>query len=38
MMRRLFIESSFFSKELKQLINNNKITEIDYKRFQEQRA
>jgi hypothetical protein len=36
MMRRLFIESSFFSKKLKQLINNNKITEKDYKQFQEQ--
>ena len=35
-MRRLFIESSIFSKEIKRLIKENKITEEDYKKFQEQ--
>jgi len=34
-MRRLFIESSIFSRELKGLINDNKITDAEYKQFQE---
>ena len=34
-MRRLFIESLFFSREIKQLIKENKISEDDYKKFQE---
>ena len=35
-MRRLFIESSIFSKEIKHLIKENKISEDDYKNFQEE--
>ncbi len=34
-MRRLFIESLIFSREIKQLIKENKISEDDYKIFQE---
>ena len=34
-MRRLFIESLIFSREIKQLIKENKISEDDYKKFQE---
>ncbi len=34
-MRRLFIESTSFSKEIKHLIKENKISEDDYKQFQE---
>jgi hypothetical protein len=34
-MRRLFIESSIFSKGIKRLIKENKISEDDYKKFQE---
>lgn len=35
-MRRLFIESSIFSREIKRLIKENKISEDDYKKFQEE--
>lgn len=35
-MRRLFIESLTFSKEIKQLIKENKISENDYKKLQEE--
>jgi hypothetical protein len=35
-MRRLFIESSLFSREIKRLIKENKLSEDDYKKFQEE--
>ena len=35
-MRRLFIESSLFSREIKRLIKEKKISEDDYKIFQEE--
>ena len=34
-MRRLFIESTIFSKEIKKLIKEKKISEDEYKQFQE---
>ena len=35
-MKRLFIESSIFSRTLKQFIRENRIAESDYKNLQEQ--
>ena len=35
-MRRLFIESLIFSREIEQLIKENKISEDDYRKFQEE--
>jgi len=35
-MKRLFIESSIFSKEIKRLINDRKISEEEYKKLQEE--
>ncbi len=35
-MKRLFVESSIFSKEIQRLINNKKLSEEEYKKLQEE--